>query len=191
MRPAHGTLRVLRTAYLAVACTGLAWGGHNVWADAPASLGGLALATAFLFPVLWQFTRMMRGFGDIFAVMACAQVALHLVFQVSAAPVAGAPDAGHAGHGLMAHTMGFAPGMLFAHLWAALLAAALLAHGETAVWALAGLLSRALPRLLRVPDLTFNVPTWVLTAPLPTAPSPATPVLHGPRGPPGSLSPPS
>lgn len=191
MRPAHGTLRALRTAYLAVACTGLAWGGHNIWADVPASLGGLALATAFLFPVLWHFTRMMRGFGDIFAVMACAQVVLHLIFLTSAAPVSGsfgAEHAGHADHGLMAHTMGLAPGMLFAHLWAALLASALLTHGETAVWALAGLLSRALPKLLRVPDLTFNVPTRVLSAPLLTAPSPITPTSHGPRGPPGSPS---
>ncbi|WP_017590333.1 hypothetical protein [Nocardiopsis ganjiahuensis] len=187
MRPAHGTLRLTRTALLAGACTGLAWVGHNLWAESPAGAGGFLLATAFLFGLLWRFTRIMRGFGDIFAVMALAQVALHLILQ-TAGPglVALEPGTDHSGHGLLSHTLGLAPGMLFAHLWAALLASALLAHGESALWSLATAVSRSLPRLLRVPGLVLEVPGQTFTAPLPTAPSPPEPSAHGPRGPPGS-----
>ncbi|CAL9406337.1 copper resistance CopC family protein [Nocardiopsis dassonvillei] len=185
MRPAHGTLRLLRTALLAAACTGLAWGGHNLWAAAPASLGGLAAATAVLFPLLWYFTRTMRGFGDIFAVMACVQILLHLVFQGSGEPVPGVLDTGadHTGHGLLTHTLGLAPGMLFAHLWAALLASALLAHGEAALWFLTALLTRALPPL-RVPGIAFGARVPVACAASRTAPPPVALSAHGPRGPP-------
>ncbi|OOC56801.1 MULTISPECIES: copper resistance protein [Nocardiopsis] len=185
MRPAHGTLRLLRTALLAAACTGLAWSGHNVWAASPASAGGFAAAAAVLFPLLWYFTRTMRGFGDIFAVMASVQVLLHLILLGSAQPLPGIPGAGadHAGHGLSAHALGLAPGMLFAHLWAALLASALLAHGEAALWFLAALLCRALPSL-RVPDLAFTTPVRIPCAAVPTAPSPVVLSANGPRGPP-------
>lgn len=187
MRPAHGTLRLTRTALLAGACTGLAWVGHNLWAESPAGAGGFLLATAFLFGLLWRFTRIMRGFGDIFAVLAFAQVALHLILQAAGPDLLALdPGTGHSGHGPLSHTLGFAPGMLFAHLWAALLAAALLSHGEAALWSLATAVSRALPRPLRAPDLTFGVPGRTLTAPRPTAPSPPVPSSHGPRGPPGS-----
>ncbi|WP_435109610.1 copper resistance protein [Nocardiopsis synnemataformans] len=185
MRPAHGTLRLLRTALLAAACTGLAWGGHNLWAAAPASLGGLAAATAVLFPLLWYFTRTMRGFGDIFAVMACVQILLHLVFQGSGEAAPGILDtgAGHAGHGLLTHALGLAPGMLFAHLWAALLASALLAHGEAALWFLTALLIRALPPL-RVPGLAFGARVPLTGSASRAAPPPVALSAHGPRGPP-------
>ncbi|XKK37379.1 copper resistance protein [Nocardiopsis sp. ARC36] len=184
MRPAHGTLRLTRTASLAAACTGLAWGGHNLWAEVPASAGGFAAATAVLFPVLWFFTRSMRGFGDILAVMATVQVALHLVLQGSVDPAFGA-DVGHAGHGFLAHTLGFAPGMLLAHLWAALLASALLAHGEAALWFLAALFARALPPLL-VPRLAFGAAAPARSPARSAASSPAPLSAHRPRGPPGS-----
>ncbi|CAL9449132.1 hypothetical protein SUDANB121_02421 [Nocardiopsis dassonvillei] len=185
MRPAHGTLRLLRTASLAAACTGLAWAGHGLWAAEPAGAGGFALATAFLTPVLWRFTRVMRGFGDIFAVMALVQVALHLILQGSADPAPAAFDtaADHSGHGLLVHAFGLAPGMLLAHLWAALLASALLAYGEAALWFLAALLSRALPpvraRALPLP------PSPAVAVPA-VAAAPAAPGLsaHPPRGPP-------
>lgn len=74
MRPAHGTLQALRTAFLAGASTGLAYGGHNLWAPEPASTSGFLTATAFLFPLLLFFTRRMRGMGDIFAVLATSQI---------------------------------------------------------------------------------------------------------------------
>ena len=185
MRPAHGTLRLLRTASLAGACTGLAWVGHNLWAAEPAGAAGFALATAFLTPVLWHFTRMMRGFGEILAVMSCAQVVLHLILQGSADPAFATFDTGadHSGHGVLAHAFGLAPGMLLAHLWAALLASALLARGEAALWFLAALLSRALPPA-SARDLSLP-PAPAAVAPAPAA-APAAPALtaHPPRGPP-------
>lgn len=182
MRPAHGILRLTRTALLAAACTGLAWGGHNLWALSPAPVGGLVAATAALLPVLWCFTRTMRGFGDIFAVMASAQILLHLILQGSALP---GPSTGadHSGHGLLVHVLGFTPGMLFAHLWAALLASALLAHGEAALWSLAALFLRALPAL-RVPDLAFVFPPLSSLASAPVAIGRLVLSAHGPRGPP-------
>ncbi len=159
-----------------------------MWAASPASLGGFAAATAVLFPLLWHFTRTMRGFGDILVVMASVQVLLHLILQGSAAPLPGmtGTGAGHAGHGLSAHALGLAPGMLFAHLWAALLASALLAHGEAALWFLTALLRRALPSL-RVPDLAFTTPVRVPCAAVPAVPSSVMLSAHGPRGPPGRL----
>lgn len=186
MRPAHGTLRLLRTASLAAACTGLAWIGHDLWAAEPAAPGGFALATAFLTAVLWRFTRVMRGFGDIFAVMAAAQAVLHLVLQGSSDPSFAALGTGadHTGHGLLAHALGFAPGMLLAHLWAALLASALLAHGESALWSLAALLARALPPAH--PRALPPCPSPVVRAPAAAAAVPAGPGsrAHPPRGPP-------
>ena len=189
MRPAHGTLRLTRTAFLAGACTGLAWGGHNLWSDTPAGVGGFLLATTLLTGLLWHFTRIMRGFGDIFTAMALVQVALHLLLQVTAGPELHSAGADHGGHGLLIHTFGLTPGMLFAHLWAALLAAALLAHGESALWFLSTAVSRVLPRPLRVHGLPFGAPGRAHSAPLPTAPSPPAPTAHGPRGPPGSPAP--
>src|SRR5699024_1507394 len=93
------------------------------------------------------------GFGDIFAVISLSQIVLHLIFQVSAGPSHGVLADG-AAHSPWNHVLGFAPGMLLGHLWAALLASALLAHGESALWYFASLLSRALPRPLRTPVLS-------------------------------------
>ncbi|WP_017576024.1 hypothetical protein [Nocardiopsis kunsanensis] len=190
MRPAHGTLHLLRTAFLAGASTGIAYGGHNLWAPEPASTGGFLAATAFLFPVLLFFTRSLRGMGDIFAVLAASQTGIHLILQSSGGPDHGLllHGAQHSGHGLLAHVLGFAPGMLIAHLWAALLAAALLAHGEAALWALASLLTRWLPRGPRP-----RVPVVPRPVALPLSPGlPPSPVdlsTHGPRGPPGQVLP--
>lgn len=185
MRPAHGILRLTRTALLAAACTGLAWGGHDPWASSPASVGGFVAATAALLPVLWYFTRTMRGFGDIFAVMASAQVLLHLILQGSALPGPAFLFTGvdHSGHGLLTHVLGFTPGMLFGHLWAALLASALLAHGETALWSLAALFLRALPAL-RAPDLAFAFPPRPPVDSAPVTTGHLVLSAHGPRGPP-------
>lgn len=184
--PAHGLLRLVRTAFLAGACTGLSWAGHQQWADTSTSAGGFLLATAVLTPVLWHFTRIMRGFGDVFAVLASVQIVLHLALQGSGGTGAAFAGTGHSGHGLLTHTLGLSPGMLLAHLWAALLASALLAHGESAVWFLAVLLGRALPPLLRVPRLALGA--WAPGADAPNAPGPrwAAVGAHGPRGPPGS-----
>ncbi|MFW5416130.1 hypothetical protein J0910_05850 [Nocardiopsis sp. CNT-189] len=162
--PARGPLHALRAAVLAAACVGIAWCGHAVWGGAPTSPWAPLLAGAALWPPLSRFTRARREFGEIFAVLAAAQVPLHLLLTWGAPePGPGAAAGPHA-----AHALGYHPAMLAGHLWAALLAAALLAHGEAALWALAGLVFAALPRLL---------------APLRGAPHPARPRPAAPAPP--------
>ncbi|MFC7326530.1 hypothetical protein [Marinactinospora rubrisoli] len=143
--PSRGPLWLVRTAVLAVACTGIAWAGHTLWADGTAPARSFPLATAFMALVLAPFTRSQRGFGEIFGVLAAAQAAMHVLF-VSADPADAHPDTVLAEVGPC--LLGYSPGMLAGHLWAALLAAALLSRGEAAVWSLLALLTNALPRLL-------------------------------------------
>ncbi|WP_046470008.1 hypothetical protein [Allosalinactinospora lopnorensis] len=175
--PSQGPLWGARTALLAAACTGIAWSGHIAWGGSAVSSGSFLLATAALGLLLGPFTRSQRGFGEIFAVLAAAQCGLHIIFQFTAAP---APLTAHAGHGLL----GYSPGMLAGHLWAALLAAALLAHGEAALWTLLALLGRALPRPVRAPRLVAAGPPRF--APEPPDLRPGLRILRQdrPRGPP-------
>lgn len=157
----HGPLQALRTALLAASCTAVAWAGHAVWGGDPAPAWAPLLAAALLAGPLARFTRGRRGFGEIFAVLAAAQLPAHLLFLAAGsahpAPEAalGAPAAhgAHGAHG--AHTahggpalFGYTPGMLAGHLWAALAGAALLARGEDALWSLLGMLTSALPPLI-------------------------------------------
>ncbi|MFC3999797.1 copper resistance protein [Nocardiopsis sediminis] len=170
--PGYGPLRAIRTAFLAGACAGLSWSGHALWADTPASPAAAPVAAVLLTPLLAALTRRQRGFGEIFAVLAASQVALHLVFLASA-PESPALAEGHAGHGLA----GYFPGMLAAHLWAALLAAALLARGEAALWSLLALLGAALPSLAA----PATVPAPAGTPPCIPEPPPLRPGGGAPR----------
>ncbi|MBB6173658.1 hypothetical protein HNR23_003718 [Nocardiopsis mwathae] len=192
--PGGGPLRAIRTAFLAVACTGLAWGGHAVWADVAVAPGAFAAATALMGLLLARFTRCQRGFGEIFTVLATAQVGLHLAFQLlsAASPSAAAGHAAHAaapGHtaGVLTHTLGalgLSPGMLAGHLWAALLAAALLAHGEACLWTLLRLLAAALPTLLRPAAPPTPAPPVHAPHPGPARPRRRLHYSEHPRGPP-------
>nr|WP_053616433.1 hypothetical protein [Nocardiopsis sp. NRRL B-16309] len=187
MAPAHGPLRLVRTAFLAGACTGLSWAGHQLWAGGASDGGGFLLATAVLTPVLWHFTRIMRSFGEVFAVLAPVQIVLHLAMQGAGGTGSAFAGTGHSGHGLLTHALGLSPGMLLAHLWAALLASALLAHGESALWSLAVLLARALPPLLRASRPSPHARACAVNGPTGSRPRWAPVRAHGPRGPPGSL----
>ncbi|ASU82342.1 hypothetical protein CDO52_05660 [Nocardiopsis gilva YIM 90087] len=191
--PGGGPLRVIRTAVLAVACTGLAWGGHAVWAGSPIAPGAFAAATALMAVLLVRFTRCQRGFCEIFTVLAAAQVGLHLVFQglSAASPTAAGEHSAHPapGHGSapLTHALGvvgFSPGMLAGHLWAALLAAALLAHGERCLWTLLRLLTAALPPLLPPAVLPIADPRTGAPDPTPARPSPRMLRRERTRGPP-------
>lgn len=182
--PARGILWAFRTATLAVGCTGLAWGGHiAAGGDPGGAVSALLLATLFTGVLLARFTRDQRGSTEIFAVLAAAQVVLHLLFQ-SAAPATAdhvAAMAGDPASAPHAHAVfGYSAGMLVAHLWAALLAAALLSRGEHALWTLLGLLDRAVPTLLRVPGTRFTLFTTPRTA-LPPAPRPRRTAVRRPR----------
>ncbi|PSK98570.1 hypothetical protein CLV63_105244 [Murinocardiopsis flavida] len=184
--PAQGILWALRTAVLAVGCTGLAWGGHiAAGGDPGGAASGPALAAATLLTALplARFTSEQRGFGEIFAVLAAAQVVLHLLFQAAApatadhlAAMTGGPGSAQHGHALF----GYSAGMLVAHLWAALLAAALLSRGEHALWTLLGLIDRAVPALLRAPGTVLTLGTAPRT-PGPPAALPRTAAAGRPR----------
>lgn len=139
----------------------MAWFGHAVWGGAPAPAWAVVAAAALLWGPLSRFTRARRGFGAVLTVTVGAQVPLHLVF-LAAEAVGGTPHTAHAARTTAhAHTpladvhwltgprlLGYSPDMLAGHLLAALVGAALLAWGEEALWALLGVLSEALPRLV-------------------------------------------
>lgn len=139
-------LRILRGASLALACTLIAVGGHVLGGgDAPPA--GALLAVAALggaaFVVL---ANRQRTFGQIFAAAAASQLAFHGAFSLSS---------GAYGHPLHESIASLAdPPMLTGHLLAAAAAAALVAYGERAVWAI-----HELGRLIRVPELAVVRPT--------------------------------
>src|SRR5690606_34762178 len=165
--PARGPLHALRAAVLAAACVGIAWCGHAVWGGAPTAPWAPLLAGAALWPPLSRFTRARREFGEIFAVLAAAQVPLHLLLTWGAP----APESAVAAGPHAAHALGYHPAML--------------AGGEAALWSLVGLVSAALPRLL-VP-LRGASPPVPPRPPSPVASAPPGPELLGadrPRGPP-------
>lgn len=184
--PGFGPLWLTRTVVLAVACTGLSWAGHSIYAQGSASLGGFVFATLLTAAALARFTRSQRGATEILGVLVLAQVGFHFVFEatstttpVASAPVASAPELAH--HG--AHSS-YAPGMLIGHLWAALITAAVLSYGESLLWTLTALLGQALPRLLRIPNLL--PPGRYVPVPYPPTirPRSARLLLGYPRGPP-------
>ncbi|GAA3746142.1 hypothetical protein HDA32_000381 [Spinactinospora alkalitolerans] len=178
--PGRGPLWLIRTAVLAVACAGPAWAGHAAWAGSEPSPGSFLLAAVLMAFALSGFTRAQRGFGEIFAVLSSAQVGLHLLFEYSA-PAHPAPPLAHLGHCVA----GYSPGMLLGHLWAALLASALLSHGESVLWSLLGLLGHALPRPVRPPVLAVAGPVRRRTAPPPPTRSDRGGMRsHPTRGPP-------
>ncbi|WP_181874379.1 hypothetical protein [Marinitenerispora sediminis] len=178
--PSRGPLWLVRTALLAMACTGLAWAGHAVWAGGDTTALSFPLATGFTALAVAPFTRSQRGFGEIFGVLAAAQAVTHILF-VSTGPAAAHPAA------VIAHVgpcvLGYSPGMLAGHLWAALLAAALLSRGETALWSLSALLGYALPRLLEPPG-PLAVPPLVPARRPALRPASGPPLRLRTRGPP-------
>lgn len=126
---------------MAVACTGIAWGGHAVWAGCPTHPAAFPTATAFTWAGLARLTRSHRGFGETFTALATAQLGLHAVFTALPA----AHDSHSAAPGAISATLDLSPAMLGGHLTAALLAALLLAHGESALLRLLALARDALP----------------------------------------------
>jgi hypothetical protein len=83
------------------------------------ALGGMAVAAA----------EVRRSFPEILAVVLLAQPVFHLLGSLG----------GHGSHASPAAGLG--AGMVLAHVVGALVASALLAGAESAVWALAGLLA--------------------------------------------------
>ncbi|PRY00554.1 hypothetical protein [Allonocardiopsis opalescens] len=159
--PGRGALRLLRAAVPAAAATAIAWAGHVLGGGSAAGWPAVALTAPVVGAAFAAATRHRRSLAEIAAALGGAQLAFHLAFVAlspathGAVPPTGPQAAGvHAGH-LVTGAFGLAsPGMVIGHLWATLVTAWLLAHGEDALWTLAALVRAALcPPLLRRPPL--------------------------------------
>lgn len=166
---------------------GLSTGAHLIGGGDPPSPGAAALILAAL---LWSgliLTQWRLGRTALTLSLGLSQLLLHSVLTVSE----GAADCAAVGdhHNIALACAGGAPmphetpvAMFAAHALAALLLALILAHGESALWCVAGLLWPSLP----------TSPALRVLTPLTFAPSqggeraPAIPVLGGVgrRGPP-------
>jgi hypothetical protein len=180
--PGRGLLRIGRGGLLAVCCTMLALAGHVVGGGGvpkPYALVAVAVLAGAGFCVL---ADRQRSFRQVFTGAVAAQAVFHLTFSL-AGPGSGAHSSG----------AGAVPGtslgpdlvMVGGHLFAAAGTAALLAHGDTVLWALVELLG-----LVRVPALgalpVVAVPCPVVQS-FPDLPAPGAVLsarVHPRRGPP-------
>ncbi|MFC3999371.1 hypothetical protein ACFOVU_25900 [Nocardiopsis sediminis] len=153
--PVTPEFRLVRAGVFASVCLGVSTTAHRLASqhDLPpvAQLTGFALVFAFA----WATAGRERGFGTILGSMLWAQLALHLLFSLlmsagaSHAVVSHAADAGRTAIETVSPSGGSGPGMLLAHLAAALVCAWWLRRGEAAAFALVGLVaSLVLPVLL-------------------------------------------
>lgn len=121
----------MRAGLLAVLTVLISLGGHalaggSVHLSLPLLLGGAALGALCV-----AAADVRRSFGEIVAVVLTAQPVLHLLASMGHGGAAAAPpDSAHVG-----------PGMVLAHVGAAVVVSALLADAERAWWTLAGLLA--------------------------------------------------
>jgi len=151
-------LRTLRAAVFAAGCVLLAAVGHSLTSGAHSPPWSLAAGFLAVFALAGLFTARERSLGWITIGVLTAQAGLHALFAWAASPVLfpaapgmampGSPaGSAHAAMapmidgGLEAHRMAHGtghggPGMLLAHLAAALITAWWLRQGEAALWGL-------------------------------------------------------
>ncbi|WP_017596320.1 hypothetical protein [Nocardiopsis potens] len=145
---AQAQFRSVRAAVFAAVCVGVSGVGHALASGHAVPTGAALLGAAVVFGFARAAAGRERGYGPIAAWMLWGQLALHAVF--SAAQAAGAPHT--AGH--TAHTGGgdsSDPGMLAAHLLAALVSAWWLRRGEAAAFTLLRLVTDAVLAALPAP----------------------------------------
>ncbi len=135
--PGTGAARWARAGLLALLTVLISVGGHalaggTVTLSMPLLVGGAALGALCV-----AAADVRRSFAEIVGVVLLAQPVLHLLASM-----------GTHGHGQAAPgTLGVGPGMVLAHVGAALAVSVLLADAERAFWTMAGLM-----RPVRVPD---------------------------------------
>ncbi|GAA2042444.1 hypothetical protein GCM10009800_31270 [Nocardiopsis rhodophaea] len=150
--------------------TGLSAGGHAAAAGHDVAPAGLAAGFLTVLALAWSAAGRERGFAEILAAMLCSQLAFHLIFSVATPGTAAADAGGHHSHAVAAGpTEGMSPGMVAAHLAAAIISAGWLRRGEAAAFALVRRIATAVLTILRFPRAT--------AAPIMGAPAPP------PRGP--------
>lgn len=175
----RGWVRIARATVAVGVTLGLAAAGHAA-GGGPVSSGALLVLVVLLTPVALVATAVPWTFGRGVAALGSGQVGVHLLLTLMAPASGGtalAPHAGHAGHGDLPAGLGsgglagaaaalhLTPSMLGWHVGASLVAAAVIAFGERALWAA---LARLLPDLPAGPALPVGpvaAPAWRHTRP--------------------------
>lgn len=152
VRPDRGAVRLVRALAWTATAIGLSTGAHVIGGGALPAHGTMAVIGLLL---LWSgllLTRWRLGRATLTLSLGISQAIVHAVLTAAeAAPALPGctPSGGHhptlscAAEASTQHHTGTA--MLLAHAVAALLLALLLARGEDALWAIAGLLWPSLP----------------------------------------------
>jgi hypothetical protein len=132
----------MRAAVPAGICTLLALGGHLAGGGVMPSVPLLLVTALLLTGVLAVLAGCQRGLPQLFGILVAGQLAFHAAFTLDDGH--GQPalvDGGHSALSILT-----SPAMAAGHLFAAVLAAVLLAYGDHALWAAYRLLLRvALP----------------------------------------------
>ncbi|MFJ2604222.1 hypothetical protein ACIQOU_04495 [Streptomyces sp. NPDC091279] len=154
--------RTARTAVFASVCVLLAALGHVLMSGSQVPPWALAAGLAATGTASWFLTARERGLPLVVTVAVAAQAALHTGFSLTPTPTGPQPMAAMA-PGVpmdMAHASGgtgttvaaaASPGMISAHLLAALLCGLWLAHGERAAFRLLRAAAARLAAPLRLP----------------------------------------
>ncbi|WP_233515472.1 hypothetical protein [Marinitenerispora sediminis] len=145
---------------------GLSAGGHALSSGHAVAASGLVIAFAGVFLAARAAAGRERGFAQILGWMLWGQLALHLFFSVFSGLTGGMPPdpagaaqaVGHQMSAVPSDTGASGPGMLAAHLGAAVVSAWWLRRGEAAAFSLAGQLVTLLFGLLWAPLRPRTVP---------------------------------
>ena len=191
--PVTSSLRLVRAAAFTAVCLGLGVVAH-LFSGGTVAPHALALGLPVVFAAALPLSGRERTLRAILPLLAALQVALHMLFSLSAAPLPAAPSSAvHvlAGHLMTGHAhAGPGFGMMLGHGWAVVLTSLWLARGEAALWALLRRLTVRLARIAAAPAAPVFTP---LVSPHPDEPrmprsaTPRHPVTR--RGPPGILQP--
>ncbi len=173
MTPAQGVLRVLRGVVLASTAASLSVASHGAAGGSLPDKGTTAVVTTLLAGVGVALADRRRGSCGIVGALATSQVALHLFLQVT---------------GTHRHSSAplFDPAAMFvAHALAALLTGLLMARAEQALFVVAKVLERTLPRKPR--PLPVVIPAHTICIPAVTVRMESQLIarrIHALRGPP-------
>lgn len=171
--PTRGAARALRGAALAGTAATLSVAAHATAGGALPDLGTTALITALLAGVWTALADRERGTAVIISALGISQLVLHFLLELTA----------HHQHG--AANTGFDPGtMLLGHIAAAALAGLLLSRAERALFVIARLLGRFLPRKPAALPIRIARPTIRSRTPFQALAEFIYQRIHALRGPP-------
>ena len=155
--PASVPLRLPRASVFAGVCVGVSAGGHALSSGHGVAPAGVLAGFALVLAAAHGLAQRERGLSAVTGLMLWCQLALHILFSVTAPATAGTVShavgheaAGAAGLG----GSGLSPDMLLAHAAAGLACAWWLRQGERSAFDLAGLLRGLFRRLFTVPSPT-------------------------------------